>query len=79
MNRKTLAKKTILIMTIFVYILSSLLTYLNEGFSIIAGEDKEETKELINTVAVFVDDKIYEKLQSDLEWYTTKYIQQEIP
>ena len=35
-------------------------------------------KPIVNVVAVLVDDKIYSKIQDDLKWYASEYIQQKL-
>lgn len=85
MKRQEVAKKIILYVTIFVYLMSLLMTYLTDFFWSLAA--KEGVVDLVNIVAIFVDDKIYNDetkyknttLKKEIERYAKQYIQTEIP
>lgn len=67
-------------MTISVYLCTSIIQYFIDGFWVSADSFQEEKKELSNVVAVFVDDKLYEnkEIKSNIQRYTTQYIQKEL-
>ncbi|MDR0650297.1 MAG: hypothetical protein LBG59_02580 [Candidatus Peribacteria bacterium] len=69
-------KKTFILTTLIVYLVS----LFTQQFSVLF-EVRAQTTNIphINIVTVFVDDSIYEPLKSDIQWYATQYIQQEIP
>jgi hypothetical protein len=70
------AKKILLWSTIAIYLGSSFLQYFSTFFQVRAAEKNIPR---INLITVLVDDSIYSSIQSDIQRYTTSYIQQEIP
>ena len=68
-------KKICLLSTIIVYC-ASFLIQSNLGF--FQAWAKEVNTPRVNIVAVLVDDKIYDAISGDLNWYATSYIQDKL-
>ncbi|MDR0370209.1 MAG: hypothetical protein LBH96_07110 [Candidatus Peribacteria bacterium] len=69
-------KKLLLWNTIIIYICTHFLQYFSTLFEVRAAERNIPR---INIVTVIVDDSIYSQIENEIKWYTTDYIQQEIP
>ncbi|MDR2416444.1 MAG: hypothetical protein LBD75_07825 [Candidatus Peribacteria bacterium] len=69
-------KKTFILSTLIVYLVSLFTQWFSVLFEVRA---QNANIPHVNMVAVFVDDNIYDKLNTDIQWYATQYIQQEIP
>ena len=69
------SKKILSIAILFCYVVSQVLSYLGyiqRGSVYASGESKNTYS---NLVAVLVDERIYPKIENELKWYTTEYIQ----
>ena len=77
MSTSSYQRKLVITLTIIVYFCTSIIQYFIEGFWIFATS-KEKINPLVNIVAVFVDDKIYKEIESDIKRYATEYIQKEL-
>ena len=69
------SKKILSIVILFCYIVSQVLSYLGyiqRGSVYASGESKNTYS---NLVAVLVDERVYPKIENELKWYTTEYIQ----
>lgn len=69
------SKKICILTTIIVYCASF---FLQSGLSLLQTRAKETNIPRVNIVAVLVDDKIYNQISEDLQWYATGYIQQRL-
>lgn len=69
-------KKILLWNTLIIYICASFLQYFSTLFEVRAAEKNIPR---INVITVLIDDSIYSQIESEIKWYTTDYIQQEIP
>ena len=69
------SKKILSIAILFCYVVSQVLSYLGyiqRGSVYASGESKNTYS---NLVAVLVDERVYPKIENELKWYTTEYIQ----
>ncbi len=69
------SKKILSIAILFCYVVSQVLSYLGyiqRGSVYASGESKNTYS---NLVAVLVDELVYPKIENELKWYTTEYIQ----
>ena len=69
------SKKILSIAILFCYVVSQVLSYLGyiqRGSIYASGESKNTYS---NLVAVLVDERVYPKIENELKWYTTEYIQ----
>ena len=74
MRNKT--KKIIALILVSIYWLSNFLqNWLYIWDTVYAAPSQEDQIEYTNIVAIIVNDKIYNQIKNDVEWYATNYIQ----